>query len=88
MTNRVRVRWWIETGLATLAFGLAVLTLFWKDWIEAVFRVDPDHHSGSLEWGIVGGLAVIAAVFSAVAHAEWRRLRRITPGQVDAPPVG
>jgi hypothetical protein len=44
-----RRRFWIETGLGALSALLFVLTLFVPDWIEAVSRVDPDRHSGSLE---------------------------------------
>jgi hypothetical protein len=32
-----------------------VVTLFWHDWIEAVFRVDPDQGKGSAEWLVVAG---------------------------------
>jgi hypothetical protein len=47
------------------------LTLLWDDWIEIVFRVDPDHHSGVLEWIVV--LAFVAATIAcgALARREW-----------------
>jgi len=54
-----------------LAF-LFLLTLVWKEWIEAVFRVDPDGGDGSLEWAIVGGLLVVSLTFVALARGEWR----------------
>jgi len=28
---------------------LAAITLFWHDWIEAVFRINPDSGGGSAE---------------------------------------
>ena len=29
---------------------LAVLTIFWPDWIEALTGFDPDQHDGTVEW--------------------------------------
>jgi hypothetical protein len=58
-----------------VALCLAVLTLVWRDWIEEVFGVDPDNHSGALEWFIVVGLLVVAAALAVTAHWEWRRLQ-------------
>ena len=52
-----------------LAFccGLAVLTIFWPDWIEALTGYDPDQHDGTVE-----GLIVIALLSSA---PYWRARR-------------
>lgn len=50
MPNATR-RFKVELGLAGLSSQLLVLTLAWRDWIEIVFRIDPDHGNGSLEWG-------------------------------------
>jgi hypothetical protein len=74
MRQRPRRRYWIEAGLGTLSGILFLLTLMVPDWIEEVFRVDPDQHSGSLEWAIVAVLAVLTVAFAALARAEWRRL--------------
>jgi hypothetical protein len=62
-----------ELALAILSGGLAVLTIFWRDWIEALTGFDPDHHNGSFEWLIVLGLAVAALVLSLLAARTWRR---------------
>jgi hypothetical protein len=70
--SRLRRRFWFETGLAGLTGALFVLTLFWHDWLEAL-GFDPDHHNGSAEWLIVGGLFVLFVVFVASARVEWRR---------------
>jgi membrane protein implicated in regulation of membrane protease activity len=72
--NRRRRRWfWIETALAMLSAVLFVSTFFVPDWIEAVFRIDPDAQSGSLEAAIVTALAVTTFVSSVLAYREWRR---------------
>lgn len=76
MKLTVRARFWAEAGLASLCGFLAVLTLFWRDWIEALTGFDPDHHNGSFEWMIVGGLFLLCALVSFVARAEWRHSRR------------
>lgn len=72
MKSAVRIRFWLEAGLAVLSGSLAVVTLFWRDWIEAFTGVDPDHHSGALEWAIVAGMAVTSMIGALVARAEWR----------------
>jgi hypothetical protein len=42
--------------LAGFCGGLAVLTIFWPDWIEALTGYDPDQHDGTVEWLIVTAL--------------------------------
>jgi hypothetical protein len=63
----------VEAALAALTGALALLTLVWREWIEAIFRVEPDSGDGSLEWAIVIVLFVGSLTFSLVARAEWRR---------------
>jgi uncharacterized membrane protein YcjF (UPF0283 family) len=70
-----RARFWTESLIAGAALVLGLMTLVWRDWIEAVFGVDPDNHSGALEWLVVAGLLVVAAVMGTVARVEWRRLQ-------------
>jgi hypothetical protein len=72
MKSTVRARFWVEATFASLCGLLGVLTLFWRDWIEALTGFDPDHHNGSFEWIIVGGLLLVCILVSAVARAEWR----------------
>ena len=52
---------------------LAFLTLIVQDWIEVVFRVDPDAHSGTAEWLIVLLLGAGVVVSTLMAGYEWRR---------------
>jgi hypothetical protein len=73
MRRSTRRRFWFELGLGVLSAILLVLSLFVPDWIEVVFRVDPDGHSGSLEWVIVAVLVVTGVVSSVLAGREWRR---------------
>ena len=68
MTNRL-------VGAALL---IGLMTLVWRDWIEAFVGVDPDNHSGILEWLIVLGLLLAAAVVVTAARYTWRRLQPST----------
>jgi hypothetical protein len=72
-TRTLRRRFWPEAVLAAVALVLAIVTLFWKDWIEIVFGVDPDGGSGALEWAIVGGLFILALALGVMARAELLR---------------
>ncbi len=73
MKDRLRPRFWIETVMSMGSFVFALLTLLWKDWIELVFRVDPDAHSGSLEMTIVLVAIAITIATAVLARVEWRR---------------
>ena len=50
------------------------MTIFWRDWIEALTGWDPDQHNGSAEWLIVVCLLVVAVAVGAVARRHWRLL--------------
>ena len=64
-----------QSGVALLSGFLAVLTLFWREWIEALLGVDPDAGSGSAEWLVVGLMASVALTSALLARVAWRRLR-------------
>jgi hypothetical protein len=74
MSRALRLRLWLEAALAVGSGVLGVLTFFWHDWIEAVFGVDPDHHSGSLEWVIAFGLLAVATALALALRYERRRV--------------
>lgn len=74
MRHEVRVRFWLEAAMASLSAFLLALTFVSREWIEAIFGVDPDHGSGSLEWLIVGALVLVTIALGVIARAEWRRL--------------
>ena len=65
---------WIETILGAASTLILVLTFVWKDWIEIVFGVDPDNHSGSLELLIVIICLGTTVLFSLLARQEWRKV--------------
>jgi hypothetical protein len=73
VSKRVGRAFWTEATLASVAGALAVLTLAWPDWIEGVFGVGPDRHSGALEWALVAICCATALAFSALARREWQR---------------
>jgi hypothetical protein len=73
MVGKTRARFWIEAGLAALTAILFVVTLISREWIEEIFKVDPDGGDGSLEWAIVAALAATSLTLSLLARAEWRR---------------
>ena len=71
-------RFWLEVVLAAASVVLLIVTLFWRDWIEIVFRVDPDHGNGSFEWLLVGVLAVAAITCSILARLDWQKAQEAT----------
>lgn len=71
----MRLRFWLEAGMATITSVLLVITLLWEDWVEEVFGISPDGGDGSLELWIVGTLLVVTIVLFVLARAEWRRAR-------------
>lgn len=75
MRNALRRRFWLETAMAIVTGILFVITLVRNDWIEIVFRVDPDNNNGTLEWLIVGVLLVVTITLFILASYEWRRTR-------------
>ena len=74
--TRVRARFWIETILASASAALGLLTLVQRDWIEALFGVDPDRHNGTAEWIVVAVLLAVAVVSGRLARVEYARGRR------------
>ncbi len=72
--NALRPRFWLEGGLGVLTVVLFVVTLVQRDWIEALFGIDPDQASGSLEWSIVGGLLLVTLALFSLAARELRRV--------------
>lgn len=74
MRHRPSWRFLIAADFALLSATLCLFTLFVPDWIEAVFRVDPDQHSGSLEWLITATFLLTTAASILLARREWHRM--------------
>jgi hypothetical protein len=64
----------IEVSLAILTGFLGVITIFWRDWIEALTGWSPDHHSGSAEFGVIAVLLIASVTCAAVARRTHRQL--------------
>jgi Kef-type K+ transport system membrane component KefB len=73
--HKLRRRFWVESILGLITGIMAAVTLFWHDWIEVIFRVDPDKRSGSLEWLVVLILLLVTATLAVAARLEWRRTK-------------
>ncbi len=69
----------IEVSLAVLTGALGVLTLFWRDWIEALTGWNPDHHSGSAEFGLISILLIMSVSCAVAARRTYRQLATL-PG--------
>jgi hypothetical protein len=63
----------VRLALTTMSSGLLVVILARHDWIKILFRVDPDHGSGWLEWLIVVLAFALTLTFLISARQERRR---------------
>ncbi|MGC2163852.1 MAG: hypothetical protein WA634_18245 [Silvibacterium sp.] len=73
MQYSLRSTFWIKTVIASVTALLAIVTALWRDWIERVFGIDLDHHSGSIEWELIVALLLAAMLFAALARREWQK---------------
>jgi DMSO/TMAO reductase YedYZ heme-binding membrane subunit len=70
--QKSRIKFWLEAALASVTGVLCLVTLVWRDWLEA-FGFDPDRHTGRAEWAIVAALFVLSVACATAAGTEWRR---------------
>jgi hypothetical protein len=73
MPSGLRYRFWVESIFGSITCVTALVTLFWHDWIEAVFGKDPDKGNGSAEWLVVSTLLFLTVTLAVGARFEWRR---------------
>jgi tetrahydromethanopterin S-methyltransferase subunit E len=78
MPSGLRHLFWLESTLGLITGLAAVITLFWRDWIETVFGTDPDSGNGSAEWLVAFILLLITVVLAMGARHEWRRAQLAT----------
>ncbi len=69
----LRLRFWIEAGLAAVSAILAIGTLVWHDWAESIFGIDPDEGNGSFEVAVTLIAVALTVLFVGAARVEWRR---------------
>jgi len=55
-----------EVATTCVSSVLAIVTIAWPNWIELVFRADPDHGGGALEI-LITAVLIAAAITSALA---------------------
>jgi len=75
--TREKVRARLEAIVALCAGILGILTIFRRDWLEALTGWDLDHHNGTAEWVVVVGLLAAAVVMGLVARRHWRLLTAV-----------
>jgi hypothetical protein len=68
------VRFWFEAITAAAGLALFVLTLFTREWFEALTGLDPDGGNGSLEILLAVGLLAISATSAFAAQRVYRRV--------------
>ena len=68
----LRTRFWVEATLTSVSGTLTLVTMFWRDWLEA-FGLDPDHGNGTAEWLVVVGLLAVAVTCATFVRLDWRR---------------
>lgn len=73
MLSGLRRRFWLQSICGSVTGIVAVITLFWHDWMEAVFSIHPDSGNGSAEWLTVLVLLLATVTLASGARREWRR---------------
>jgi hypothetical protein len=76
--HTVRRRFWVEAAAAVVTGVMLVVTAIAPDWIERLWEVEPDGGDGSLEWMLVGVLALVTITLVVAARVEWTRAQRLT----------
>lgn len=77
--SMLRIR--VEAAVAVFAGTLGIVTVFWRDWIEALAGWDPDRRGGGFEWLIVAVLLAVAVAVGTVSRRHWKlRLAAIAAG--------
>jgi hypothetical protein len=78
--SKVRLRLMVEVSAAVASMAAFALTLIRRDWIEVLSGVNPDHHSGAMEWLILGVFLAVGVIAATLGRAEWRHMRSVAAG--------
>jgi hypothetical protein len=73
----------VEAALASFAGILAIISVFWRYWIEILLHWDPDHHNGSAELLTIVSLASLSLLLGSTARwqaVRWRRAAALSAG--------
>lgn len=73
MDPRLRGRFRLECMLALLGACTTVIAVIWPNWIEMLFRVEPDNGNGSTEYGLAIGLLAATLLLTIRAGWTWRK---------------
>ena len=79
MPSGLRRRFWLESICGSVTGLLTAITLVWHDWIEGVFRINPDSGGGSAEWLMVLVLLLVTVALAVGARREWHRAGLAAP---------
>lgn len=71
-------RFWTTSVTSAIFLALMLLTVVLPDWIEVVFRADPDGGSGAVEWAVVVLFGCVGIANGLVARIQWRRAAQAT----------
>ena len=70
MPSGLRHRFWLESVSGSVTGIVAIITLLWHDWIEAVFGTHPDSGNGSAEWLVVLVLFLVTVALATYAELD------------------
>lgn len=73
MRRNLPARFWFEAITGVIGLALFVLTLFTREWIEALTGWDPDGGNGSLELAFAFALLAVSAASMLAARRDYQR---------------
>ena len=86
MKRSTKVGVCVEAAVAVVTMAVALLTLFRSDWLESAFGIDPDQHSGMIEWLFALALLTASLFFAVNSYRGARVLQRIGRGALTSGP--
>lgn len=62
---------WLRIVVPSIVTVTALVTALRCDWIERTFGIDPDHHSGSIEWELIIAVFLAGMFFASLVPRGW-----------------